>query len=391
MRILAVLAALWLLSGCGIERWINGGQSNAAPPAKLTHFTPSLAIRTVWSHSTGDGTAGYDLDLQPAFAHGVLYVGNANGRVAAYAAATGRQLWHTALGHHITGGVSVGDGLVVVGTRRGLVVAMHSANGQIAWQAQAPSEVLAPPTFDHRRIIVASLDGRLTALGVGHGRRLWTVGHVHPALELFLTARPAVDHGIIDEGYANGVVVALRAADGRRLWTSTIAEPRGGDAVERLVDVNSPIIAQSVVYTDSYHGNVVALEARSGRILWSHPASSDRAPCLGRQTLYVVTTHSRVLALASASGGTLWDQKVLLNRHLGAPALAGPAVVMGDYAGYVQWLSRRNGRLLARHRVSEGAIRAAPLVARVGRGLPYVFVLSTTGRLTAMRFKPQAS
>lgn len=391
MRILTLLAALFLLSGCGIGRWINGGHSNAAPPAKLTRFTPTLVVKTVWSHSTGDGTDGYDLDLQPAFAHGILYVGNANGHVAAYAAATGRRLWHTALGHHITGGVGVGDGLVAVGTRRGFVVALHARTGHVAWRVQAPSEVLAPPTFDHRGVIVASLDGRLTAFGIGHGRRLWTASHVQPTLELFLAARAVADHDIIYEGFANGEVVALRASDGRRLWTSTIAEPRGGDAVERLVDVNSPIVAQSVVYADSYHGNIVALEARSGRILWSHPASSTRPMCLGRQTLYVVTAHSRVVALASASGGTLWDNKVLLNRRLGAPALAGPAVVMGDFAGYVQWLSRRNGHLLARHRVSEGAIRAAPVVARVGHGLPYVFVLSTTGRLTAMRFKPKAS
>ncbi len=79
-----------------------------------------------------------------------------------------------------------------------------------------------------------------------------------------------------------------------------------------------------------------------------------------------------------------------MNRRLGSPALAGPAVVVGDLAGYTQWLSRRTGELVARKRVGEGAIRAAPLVASVGghKGRPYVFVLTTTGRLTALNFRP---
>ncbi|MHB8253097.1 MAG: outer membrane protein assembly factor BamB [Acidiferrobacter sp.] len=387
MRIVAVLALLALLSGCGLF----SSHSNLAPPAKLTHFHPTLKVSRVWSRDTGNGTGGYGLILRPALGNGVLYVANENGMVAAYRATDGRRLWHKRLKGRITGGVGLGQGLVVVGTRRGHVVAFHDNNGAQAWQAQAPSGVLAAPVVGQHGVYVASLDGHVTAFGLAHGKRLWVTAHAEPALKLYFTARPSLTSGLLYEGFANGEVVALRTQDGQRLWTSVIVRPRGGDAVERLIDVAHPILGQNLVYADGYHGNVVALAAHSGQILWSHPLSSHRSMALGGQSLYVVSTHSRVVALANASGGSLWTQKALLNRRLGDPALAGPAVVMGDFAGYTQWLSRRTGALLARKRVGEGAIRAAPLVASVpGRqGLPYVFVLSTTGRLTALRFQPQ--
>lgn len=387
MRNAAILALLLLVGACGLF----SSDSNLARPHPLTAFKSTLKVTRVWSREVGNGTGGYDLILRPALARGTIYVASENGVVAAFHAGNGHRVWRKHLKAHITGGVGVGQGLVAVATRRGRVLVLKAKNGALAWQAQAPSEVLASPVVGPHGVYVASLDGHVMAFGLRHGKRLWITSHVEPALKLYLASRPALAHGLLYKGYANGAVAALRTQDGRRLWTSVIARPRGGDVVERLVDVAHPIWQQNLVYANAYHGNVVALAAHSGTILWSHPLSSDRNMALGGQSLYVVTTASRVMALANASGGTLWTQKVLLNRRLGDPALAGPAVVLGDFAGYTQWLSRRTGALMARKRVGEGAIRAAPLVAPVVPGLPYVFVLNTNGRLTALRFKPKAS
>lgn len=385
-RLLAILAAAGLLGGCGLF----SSARNVAPPAKLKPFHARLKVTRVWSHDTGNGTGGYDLVLRPAQVGGTIFVANENGVVAAYKARNGHTLWHRHLKAQITAGAAAGQGLVVVATRRGRVLALKADTGANAWTAQAPSEVVAAPVIAPHGVYVASLDGHVTAFGLSHGRRLWMAAHTHPALTLFLTARPTYAAGILYEGYANGELVALRTSNGERVWTSAVAQPRGGDAVERLIDLAHPLYAQNIVYADGYHGAVAALAAHSGRILWGRPLSSYRSMALGGQALYVVTAHSRVMALANASGGTLWAQKAFLNRRLGSPALAGPAVVVGDLAGYTQWLSRRTGELVARKRVGEGAIRAAPLVASVGghKGGSYVFVLTTTGRLTALTFRP---
>ena len=387
MRNVAIIALLLLVSACGLF----SSHSNVARPSRLTAFKPTLKVTRVWSRQAGNGTGGYDLVLRPGLAQGTVYVASENGVVAAYGARNGQRVWRKHLKAHITGGVGVGQGLVVVATRRGRVLALRTKNGTLAWRAQASSEVLASPVIGPHGVYVASLDGHVAAFGLSHGKRLWVTSHVEPTLKLYFASRPTLAHDLLYKGYANGAVVALRTRDGRRLWTSVIARSRGSDVVERLIDVAHPIWQQNLVYANAYHGNVVALAAHSGAILWSHPLSSDRNMALGGQSLYVVTTHSRVLALANASGGTLWTQKLLLNRRLGDPALAGPAVVLGDFAGYTQWLSRRTGALVARKRVGEGAIRAAPLVASVVPGLPYVFVLNTNGRLTALRFQPKTT
>ena len=388
-RALAMLLAAGLLGGCGLF----SSDKNVAPPAKLKPFHASLEVKRLWSRGTGNGTGGYDLVLRPARAGNAIVVANENGTVAAYRMRDGHRIWRRHLKARITGGAGVGQGLVVVGTRRGRVLALDAKTGKPLWSAQAPSEILAAPAVGPTGVFVASLDGHVTAFGLAHGRKLWVAAHAHPALTLFLTARPALTPGLLYEGYANGEVVALRTTDGRRLWTSAVAEPRGGDAVQRLVDLGHPLYAQNILYVNGYHGAVAALAAHSGRILWGRPLSSYRNMALGGQSLYVIKAHSEVAALASASGGTLWTQKAFLNRRLGSPALAGPAVVMGDLAGYTQWLSRRTGKPMARVRVGEGAIRAAPLVSRVeGRkGLPIVFVLTTTGRLAALAFRPARS
>ena len=385
-RLLAILMAAVLLGGCGLF----GSERNVAPPAKLKPFHARLKVTRVWSRDTGNGTGGYDLVLRPARIGGTIFVANEDGVVAAYRARDGHKLWRRDLKAQITAGAGAGAGLVVVATRRGRVLALKADTGANAWTAQAPSEVVAAPVVASHGVYVASLDGHVTAFSLAHGRPLWVAAHTHHALTLFLTARPAHAPGVLYEGYANGEMVALRTTNGERVWTSAVAQPRGGDAVERLIDLAHPIYTQNIVYVDGYHGAVAALAAHSGHILWGRPLSSYRSMALGGQSLYVVTAHSRVMALANASGGTLWAQKAFLNRRLGSPALAGPAVVMGDLAGYTQWLSRRTGKIVARKRVGEGAIRAAPLVASAGghKGRPYVFVLTTTGRLAALTFRP---
>ena len=58
----------------------------------------------------------------------------------------------------------------------------------------------------------------------------------------------------------------------------------------------------------------------------------------------------------------------------------GGHVVVGDFEGYLHWISARDGRLIARSRAGSDPIRARPAV---GDGLLYVY--NQTGRLSAIR------
>ena len=81
--------------------------------------------------------------------------------------------------------------------------------------------------------------------------------------------------------------------------------------------------------------------------------------------------HTIVRAVASAS---------LYNRTVSGPGVVGTYVVVGDYEGYLHWLARDDGRMLARVRVDSDGIGAAPLV--VG---DKVYVYGNGGELVALR------
>ncbi|CFW39201.1 quinoprotein [Bordetella pertussis] len=68
------------------------------------------------------------------------------------------------------------------------------------------------------------------------------------------------------------------------------------------------------------------------------------------------------------------------NRLLTAPALLGEAVAVGDFEGYVHFLSRSDGRLLARLSVGGGAIVSPPQTTSQG-----VLVQTGNGSLVMVR------
>jgi outer membrane protein assembly factor BamB len=95
--------------------------------------------------------------------------------------------------------------------------------------------------------------------------------------------------------------------------------------------------------------------------------------------LFVTDADDQVWAAEPSDGAGIWKQEQLRWRRLSAPAVTGDLVAVGDLDGYVHWLDRRDGRILARTRVGKGPIRAQPLAAD-GR----LYVLGDDGTLAAL-------
>ncbi len=93
-----------------------------------------LALRatngqTLWTHDLN--TTGYST---PAVAHGRVYVGDFNGLLHAYNAATGQEIWHRYVGGRILGPAVVVGKLVFFSTLEQKTYAARVADGRIAWQ-----------------------------------------------------------------------------------------------------------------------------------------------------------------------------------------------------------------------------------------------------------------
>ncbi len=381
--LLALVSLLLVLSaGCGTLGGWFGRSDQTLQPAKLQSINQPIAIQQLWQTRIGGGARDPSLRLTPALADGRIYAASSDGTVVALDALSGRQLWTNATRLPISGGVGVSDpGLVVFGATQGEVVALRQQDGQEAWRAQVTSEVLAPPRAEGGVVVVRSIDGRFTGFDVRSGERLWVHTHLVPALSLRGNSPPLVAGNLVIAGLDTGKLLVLSLDRGLPLTEITIAPPRGRTEIERLIDIHSePKAFGDTIYVAAYRGSVAAIDMRGGNLLWNRDVSSYAGLDVDARQVYVTDDTDAVWALDRGNGGTLWKQPELTGRRLSAPAVAGNHVVVGDFEGYLHWLSPDSGRIVGRVRAASKAIVAPPLA--VG---DLVFVQDQGGTLGAFR------
>ena len=397
IRRLVVAAMTLLVTGCS---WFS--DSPVELPAALIDFEPSATVTELWSQSTGTGPGRQYLKLAPVLHGSTVYVVDIKGRVRALAQDSGKELWKTSLDMEITGGTGFGDDLVLVASRQGVVVALEPSKGQVLWRAQVASEALAPPAADSGVVVVQTVDGRLTGFASATGKRLWSVDRSEPALSLRGTATPVIVAGAVLAGFASGKILAVGLQNGRVLWETPVAQPQGRSEIERLIDVDVPILVVGrMLLAAAYQGKIVAVDMEGGRLLWSREISTHSALAADSTNAYVTDARDQVIALDLRTGATVWKQDKMALRRLSAPAVIGSSVAVGgktapafsalppslavaDFEGYVHWLAREDGRFLARERAARAAVLAAP----VAEG-DTLYVSTQNGYLTALRLSPR--
>lgn len=374
LRTAGFVFALSLVLGCA-------SRSIREPPAPLVEFKTEAKIASLWTADVGSASARH-LTLTPALSGDAVYVADASGKVSAYAMDSGRRLWRTELNAPVSGATGVGDGLVVVATRKGAVIALDQANGRELWRTAVSSEVLAPPAVNRGIVAVQTIDGKLIGLSAADGKRAWLYDRTEPALSVRGTSTPVVSADMVLTGFASGRLTALQLRDGRLLWELPVTQPRGRNEIERLVDVDAPPLVQGdTLYAASYHGKLIAVNMRNGSIAWSRDVSTHTGLAADGAYVFLTDENGQVLAFDQRTGASVWRQEKLRGRELNAPVVTGDYVVVGDFEGYVHWLARDDGRLLARYRVASGAIRAPGVL---GPAALYVVAGDTLAALNAM-------
>ena len=351
-----VLAALFL-GACSFSK------SNTEDPAELVEIKPSLQPEELWSASYGGVDPYRQIRLEPRLLKDVLYVVDDDGDVSAYSVKSGESLWEVDIDRTVTGGLGAGDGHLYLGTDKGEVICLDAANGEVVWRSRVSSEVLAPPVSASGRVIVQTIDGSLYALAGDDGKPLWDYHREEPALTLRGTGTPQVVQDLVFSGFAGGVLAALGLNDGRLLWEHAVSYPSGRNEVERLADVDaSPLVSGYNLFAVSYQGRLVSVDLRGGKTLWSREVSSHTGLAADPENVYVADELGQVHAFDRKSGSTLWVQNKLKGRRLGAPAVSGGYVVVGDFEGWVHWLNVRDGSLAARFQVGSDPVRTAPII-----------------------------
>jgi outer membrane protein assembly factor BamB len=377
-RALVLLSLLALAAACSKEK-------NVEPPAELVDFRQTLRVDRVWSVGMGGGEEVMRLALAPAVNDGTAYLAGHDGDVAAVGLEDGRSRWRTDLKLHLSAGPGAGDGLVVVGTPEGELVALDAASGAERWRKRLNGEILARPAIGGGIVVVHTVDGRLHGLKAIDGTEAWSYEQPVPRLSLRGSAPPVVDGDAVFCAFDNGKVAALALAEGDLLWSATVSPPSGRTELERLVDIDSSVVvAGEDVFVVGFQGRAAMLARASGQIWWARDLSSHRGLALSDSAAFVATSDGAVVALGRRDGTEQWRQDALRLRGLSAPAVDGDAVVVGDFEGYLHWLDRGSGELLARTRAGGDRISNPPLAAG---GL--VLVQGDGGTVSAYRARPR--
>ncbi len=89
-----------------------------------------------------------------------------------------------------------------------------------------------------------------------------------------------------------------------------------------------------------------------------------------------------VLAYSLQNQAVVWRQEGLKRRVLSGAAAFDGTLVVGDFEGYVHFLSMVDGKFMARIRPDSDGVRATPLVDE-----ETVYILGNGGELSAWRVR----
>ena len=364
--------ALWLalaalLAGCGTDK---------PKPKALEAVTPKIAGRQVWAAKVD----AVRFPLAVVSRGGTFVVASSGGTLLGLEAETGRQLWSANAGSPLSAGVGSDGRFHAVVTADNKLVTFEGSNE--LWREQLKSRVSTAPLVAGERVFVMGVDRAVHAYDAKDGKRLWSLQRPGEALTL------------LNSGVLVAVKDTLVAGQGPRLagidptrgtlrWELPIGSPRGTNEVERLADlVGPPLRLGNRLCARSFQVAVGCADAEAGRLLWSRNTGGINAVGGDDEVIVGADATDRIVAWKTENGENLWTSERMLFRGLSAPTSLGPAVVFGDFEGYVHFLDRKDGQPLLRL-----ATDGSPVVGKPVLSGTTLLVVTRNGGLFA--FRPQ--
>ncbi|MDN3653391.1 outer membrane protein assembly factor BamB [Thalassotalea ponticola] len=388
------LLSVVLLSGA-LTACSSNDQEEQDKVAELVDINAQFTPQVVWDKRVGDGVEHYFSRLSPAVAYDKVFVASRFGEAYALDQATGETIWSTALYNldgelgfwdnkpsaRIAGGAAVGYDKVVWGSENGDVFALDANSGELVWRTQVAGEVISKPLFSANKLFINTSSGVLVALDANTGEQLWQAQQPVPPLTLRGVSGLSASSGGIFLGSASGEVAVYIEESGQQGWTAQIGEPSGATELQRMVDVDvTPVVVTDKIYAISSNGHLAALDIRGGREVWKRSYSSYRELLVSGNQIFATDVQGHIYAVDRHSGMEQWSNLSLTNRGTTGAVDVGDYIVVGDVEGYLHWLDKAEGRVVARHRVDSSAIYVTPVVVD-----QLLYVMSRDGDLQVVK------
>ena len=344
--------------------------------ADLPEIKQQFEPKVVWHESVG-GVSSYFSRLKPMVAYNTVFSASRDGDVYAYDVLNGKEKWHSDLSdlEHkrgffdskksamLSGGVTVGENKVFIGSENGKLYALDAKNGDLVWQRTVKGEIIAKPAVDSGMVVVNTVSGLTEAFNSTDGKQEWVIEQEVPPLSLRGTSAPVIASGGVLIGSASGELKVFILASGQEGWTAQIGEASGSTELDRVIDVDSSaVIFGDKIYAIASRGNLSAIDLRSGRIIWKRQFSSYRSIAIDGNNIFITDVKGHVYSLDRINGLEQWSQLSLTNRNVTGPVVMGNYVVVGDFEGYLHWLNKDTGEIVAQHNVDGSGVYATPVV-----------------------------
>jgi outer membrane protein assembly factor BamB len=378
---LSLSAALLIAAGCTKDKDVE-------PPAKLVDFPQTLAVKKLWGEGVGSNKKQIKLrlGLGPAIDNGLVFAASHKGELVAVSLESGKHVWLKKLKMPLSAGPAAGNGMVVVGSSKGAILAFEGATGKELWRGRVNSELLSAPAISESVVVFRSVDGRLHGFNAQTGKEQWSVEQQVPRLSLRGTATPIIAKEVAISGFDNGKVMAVSLVNGDTVWDTALASPHGRTELDRLVDIDSAVhVVGDNVFAAGYQGRTAMIALDSGQIWWSHDMSSYRGLAADDENIYVTQSDGTVVAMRQRDGSEVWRNEKVKRRAVSAPVVTSSAVAIADFQGYLHYLDKNSGALVARVKVAKQRVSSAPAAFE-----DTVVVLTDGGSLAAFRASPKA-
>ncbi len=377
---LIFVCLLLSLAGCGIFK----STSSVRVPAELKKYSYETNPKSVWRVNTGAGNDDEFFRLTPMQTETNLITIDRDGLLSVLDKNSGKQLWKQKTNLNVRTGANGNDEVIVIGNTSGDINAYSMSEGATLWTVNVNSEVTAISRAVDDSVIVRTKNGYIHSLNINSGENLWSINRQIPDLSLHTQSEPMIAGDKVLVGLDDGELLALSLIDGKVLWERAIATGRGRTELDRMVDIDGHFVVENdIVYVITFQGNISAVSIEAGDIIWTKEASSISGVSVDDERVYFTDSDDQVHALDKNLGESFWKQEDMQYRALTLPVVHGDYLVAGDYEGYLHWMAKEDGRVVAREKAG-GSILAAPFVEN-GR----LYVLNSKGSLSVWELPAQ--
>jgi outer membrane protein assembly factor BamB len=371
------LSLIAVLAGCSTLSSINPFATKPDPktlPAPLVDIKSPIATRTAWTYAVGKSS--FDINwkfwnskenggvyqFSPAYVDGALFVAGSGG-LSRLDPASGKELWRVKPDVILTAGVGTDGKVVVVGGLKGEVLA-YDTDGKELWRAQSSSEVLASPVVGQDVVVVLSGDNRIVGYDAKTGTKKWSLQRTVPPLTLRNPPGMVVSGPNVYVAQPGGKLLALTLVAGLPRWEMVVGEPRGTTELERVTDIaGTPAVIDKDICTATYQGKIGCYDLTTGAPRWTKAQSSDVGVAVDQRFVFASDEKGALVAYNRDGGQNAWKNDKLWLRQLSTPVSYGRMVAVGDFQGYIHFLSREDGAFIGRISTDGSPINSVPVVA----------------------------